>query len=129
MNYFAENCRSPLTLRKTGALTPEEIVSSEMYLIQVAQQDEFQEEMRALKSGRELPGKSKLLHLKPILDEEGLLSGGGRLKYENCLPWETRHPIILLRDRQTTKLIIKDSHEKNQHEGTNQVLARLSSRY
>ena len=70
VNRFAENCRSPMTLRKTGDLTLEEIVSLEMHIIQVAQQDEFQEEMRrALKSGRELPGKTKLLHLRPILNK------------------------------------------------------------
>ena len=67
-----------------------------------------------MKSGRELPGQSKLLPLKPILD---------------CLPWETPHPIIVPRYHQITKLIIKDSHEKNQRGGTNQVLAQLSSRY
>ena len=37
--------------------------------------------------------------------------------------------IILPRNHQITKVIIKDSHEKNQHGGTNQVLAHLSSRY
>ena len=129
VNRFIENCRLPLTLRKKGTLRPDEIVTSEMQLIRLAQQEEFQEEIRALKSGRELPGKSKLLSLKPMLDEEGMLRCDGRLTNADCLPWETRHPIILPRNHQTTKLIIKDSHEKNQHGGTNQVLAQLSSRY
>ena len=126
---FIENCRSPLTLRKKGTLRPEEIATSEMQLIRLAQQEEFQEEIHALKSGRELPGKSKLLPLKPMLDEEGMLRCDGRLTNADCLPWDTRHPIILSRNHQTTKLIIKDSHEKSQHGGTNQVLAQLSSRY
>ena len=98
VNRFLENCRLPPTLRRKGAIKPEEIVTSEMYFIRLAQQEEFQEEIRALKSGRELPGKSKLLPLKPILDEEGILKCDGRLRYADCLPWESRHPIILPRN-------------------------------
>ena len=129
VNRFLENCRLPPTLRRKGTIKPEEIVTSEMYFIRLAQQEEFQEEIRALKSGRELPGKSKFLPLKPILDKEGILRCDGRLRYADCLPWESRHPIILPRNHRITKLIIKDSHEKNEHGGTNQVLAQLSSRY
>lgn len=129
VNRFLENCRLPSTLRKKEALGPEEIVTSEMHFIRLAQQEEFQEEIQALKSGKGLPGRSKLLPLKPVLDEEGVLRCDGRLKFADCLPWETRYPIILPRNHQITKLIIKDSHEKNQHGGTNQVLAHLSSRY
>lgn len=100
-----------------------------MHFIRLSQQEEFQGEICTLKSGRELPGGSKLLPLKPTLDEEGILRCDGRLSYADCLPWKTRHPIILPRSHRITKLIIKDSHEKNQHGGTNQVLAQLSSRY
>ena len=56
VNCFLENCRSPSTLRTKAALRPAEIVASEMHLIRLAQQEEFQEEIRAIKSGRELPG-------------------------------------------------------------------------
>ena len=129
VNRFLENCRLPLTFRKKAALGPEEIVTSEMHFIRLAQREEFLEEIQALKSGKGLPGKSKLLPLKPVLDEEGILRCDRRLKFADCLPWETRYPIILPRSHQITKLIIKDSHEKNQHGGTNQVLAHLSSRY
>lgn len=129
VNRFLENCRLPSTLRKKAALGPEEIDTSEMHFIRLAQQEEFQEEIQALKSGIGLPGRSKLLPLKAVLDEEGVLRCDGRLKFADCLPWETRYPIILPRNHQITKLIIKDSHEKNQHGGTNQVLAHLSSRY
>ena len=128
VNHFSENCRLPSMLRKKAALGPEEIVTSKMHLIRLAQQEEFQEEIQALKSGKGRPGKSKLLPLKPVLNE-GVLRCDGRLKFADCLPWETRYPITLPRNHQITKLIIKDSHEKNQHGGINQVLAHLSSRY
>ena len=133
VNRFLENCHLQSTLRKKAALRPEEIVTSEMHFIRLAQQEEFQDEIQVLMSGKGLPGRSKLLPLKPVLDEEGVLRCDGRLKLprETQLPWQTRYPLILPRNQQITKLIIKDmcSHEKNQHRGTNQVLAHLSSRY
>ena len=129
VNRFLENCHLPSMLHKKAALGPEEIITSEMQFIRLAQQEEFQDEIQALKSGKGLHGKSKLLPLKPVLDEEGVLRCDGRLKFADCLPWETRYPIILSRNHQITKLIIKDTHEKNQHGGTNQVLVHLSSRY
>ena len=98
VNCFLENCRLPPTLHRKGAIKPEEIVTLEMCLIRLAQQEEFQEEIPALKSGRKVPGKSKLLPLKPILDEEGIIRCDWRLRYADCLPWETRHPIILPRN-------------------------------
>ena len=72
VNPFLENCRLASTLRKKAALGPAEIVTSEMHFIRLAQQEEFQEEIQALKSGKGLPGRSKLLPLKPVLDEDGV---------------------------------------------------------
>ena len=92
---FLENCRLPTTLRREGALKPDELTAVGMRYIRQAQQDVFAEEIRALKAGREIPGGSKLLPLRPVLDEEGVLRCDGRLRYAECLPWETRYPIIL----------------------------------
>jgi len=80
VNCFLEYCRLPSTLRMKAALGPEEIFTSEMHFSRLAQQEEFQEEIQALKSGKGLPGKSKLLPLKPVLDEEGVLRCDGRLQ-------------------------------------------------
>jgi len=48
VNRLLENCRLPSMLHKKAALGPEEIVT-EMHFIRLAQQDEFQEEIQALK--------------------------------------------------------------------------------
>ena len=111
VNRFLENCHLPSTLRKKAALGPEEIVTSEMKFIRLAQQEEFQEEIQALKSGKGLPGKSKLLPLKPVLDEEGVLRCDGRLKFADCLPWETRYPIILPRKTGAEKVSGSRNHK------------------
>ena len=59
VNCFLEYCRLSSTLRMKAALGPEEIFTSEMHLSRLAQQEEFQEEIQALKSGKGLPGKVK----------------------------------------------------------------------
>ena len=41
--------------------------------IRQAQRGIFAGEIRALKAGREIPGGSKLLPLRPVRDEEGVL--------------------------------------------------------
>ena len=58
VNRFLENFRLPSTLRKKAALGPEDFFTSEMRFIRLAQQ-EFQDEIQALKSGKGLPGRSK----------------------------------------------------------------------
>jgi len=41
-----------------------------MRYIRQAQQEVFAEEIRAVKAGKELPSGSKLLPLRPVLDED-----------------------------------------------------------
>ncbi|XP_078360400.1 uncharacterized protein LOC144644752 [Oculina patagonica] len=129
VDRFLENCRLPAALRREGALKPDEVSAAEMRYIRQAQQEVFAQEIRALKAGREIPGGSKLLPLRPVLDEEGVLRCDGRLRYAEYLPWETRYPIILPRSHCVTKLIVKHAHEQDHHAGTNQVLAQLSVQY
>jgi len=88
-------------------------MTSEMRYIRQAQREVFAEEIRAVKARKELPSGSKLLPLRPVLDEDGVLRCDGRLRYADCLPWETRYPIILPRNHWITILIIKHAHEQN----------------
>jgi hypothetical protein len=53
----------------------------------------------------------------------------GVMEYANCLPWESRNPVILPRRHWVTTLIVKDAHESCQHGGTNQVLSIISTKY
>ena len=121
VDRFLENCRLPAALRREGALKPDKVTAAGRRYIRQAQQEVFGEEIRALKAGREIPGGSKLLPLRPVLDKEGVLRCDGRLRYAECLPWETRYPIILPCSHCVTMLIVKHAHEQDHHAGTNQV--------
>ncbi|KAK3736479.1 hypothetical protein QZH41_005829 [Actinostola sp. cb2023] len=127
---FLDNCRLPKAKRTPGELTSEEITDAEVYIIKKAQRESFKEEYLALSEDKELPRHSKLLALKPTLDEDGLLRSDGRLVNADYLPYDTRFPIILPRKNWVTKLIVKDHHEKGNHRlGTNQTLSSLSTRF
>ncbi|KAK3708823.1 hypothetical protein QZH41_007175 [Actinostola sp. cb2023] len=94
---FLDNCRLPKAKRTPGELTSEEITDAEVYIIKKAQRESFKEEYLALSEDKELPKHSKLLALKPTLDEDGLLRSDGRLVNADYLPYDTRFPIILPR--------------------------------
>ena len=123
----AKNCRLPAAFRREGTIQPDEVASSEMRFIRQAQEEVFKEEIRAVKTKKQLPNGSRLQPLGPVLSEDGVLRCDGRLRYAEYLPWETRYPIILPRSHWVTTLIIKQAHEQSEHGGTNQVLAQLGS--
>ena len=65
-----------------------------------------------------------------MLDEDRLIRCNGRLKHAEFLPYDVKFPIVLPRKSDVTRLIVKDYHEHGHHiGGTNQTLAKLSSRY
>lgn len=113
-----------------GELLSTELKKAECQLIRYAQFTEFPREWTALSRGRTLPLNSKLLGLRPKIDDDGLMRSDGRLHNAKFLSYDVRYPIILPRKSRITKLIVKEFHEKGKHaSGTNQTLAALSARY
>ncbi|XP_070549573.1 uncharacterized protein [Ptychodera flava] len=78
---FLDNCKLPKEERTKGELLPEEIEEAEIMIIKTMQAESFPEEYSALVGKKELPKKSKLLRLRPRLDEDGLMRCDGRLRY------------------------------------------------
>ena len=77
---FIENCKTQSKqLLTSGHLQPEEIRDIEIKLIKSAQVEQFQAEVDAIKSGKEINSKSKLVGLKPFIDNDGLLRCSSRL--------------------------------------------------
>ena len=120
VNRFIENCKKNAAFRMTGELKADELKKSEIKLVKQAQRCEFQDEWNALLSRGPLSSNSKLLALKPQLDDDGLIRSNGRLTNAQFISYDVRHPVILPRKSWVTKLIIKDAHEKGNHAfGTN----------
>ena len=128
VNRFVDNCR--VAKKECGELKPNEIEDSQVQAIRSSQREAFPEEYLALQRRKELTNASKLLPLRPRLDEEGQMRCDGRLKYAEFLSQDARFPIILPRKHHVTKSIVKQYYEEGNHaSGTNQTLAALSTRF
>ena len=120
---FTSNCQKQKEERTSGELQTDELKITEAQLIEEGQRVEFKEEWTALSRGKPLPSCSKLMGLKPILDEDGLMRCDGSLAHAKFLSFDVRYPIILPRKSWVTKLIIKEYHENGKHaSGTIQLL-------
>ena len=128
INRFTNNWQKQKGDRKSGELLTDETKIAEVQLIKWVQRTDFKEEWLALSQGKPIPLRSKLLGMKPMLDENGLIRSDGRLAHAAYLSFDVRYPVILPRKSWVTKLIIKEHHEQGMHAcGTNHTLAALSA--
>ena len=63
-----------------------------------------------------------------FLDPDGIWRCGGRL-VNSELPYSTKHPILLSKDHPLTTLIVRQAHEKLQHDGVKETLTEVRSKY
>ncbi|XP_043259315.1 uncharacterized protein LOC122401313 [Colletes gigas] len=123
---FYNNCKSKN--RVAGELTNLEISNAHIHIVKLTQAQEFTQELRDLKEGREINKRSKLLNLTPFLDEKGLIRVGGRLKHA-AINYSYKHPILLPRNNHVTELIIRHEHLKHWHAGIQATLNAVRQRY
>ncbi|GFS52603.1 integrase catalytic domain-containing protein [Trichonephila clavipes] len=91
---FINNIKTKESCYKEKYLTADEIKRSTEFLAKIAQLSEFKAEIDALKKGKDVSKTSKLKALDPFLDENSLLTVGGRLSNAD-LPFEAKHQIII----------------------------------
>ena len=105
-----------------------ELEKSELDLIQYVQRNNFVHEMSCIERNQQIPRKSCLYRLDPIM-ADGLLRVGGRLDNAS-LAFDLKHPIILPESGQFTFLIINHVHSKVVgHCGINTTLNSLCQRF
>lgn len=112
---FANNS-TPSLERRVDLITTQEYQHALHVLCKYVQQQHFSQEIHHLQNSGVVPNTSKILSLSPILDENGILRVGGRLK-SAALAYEAKYPILLPKDHTITKLIIRNEHIKNLHAG------------
>ncbi|XP_062594609.1 uncharacterized protein LOC134256031 [Saccostrea cucullata] len=98
--------KDPLTLYK----------EAEQFILKTIQQEFYSKELNCLYSNQPLPKNSSILPLSPILDEEGLLRVGGRLRRAN-LPTGEKTPILILGKHYIATLLFRHFHESIYHQG------------
>ncbi|CAG9126303.1 unnamed protein product [Plutella xylostella] len=109
-------------------LSISELRISKIIIIKHTQQAEYSKEIDKLQSGQSISGKSKLLCLTPLLDEEGILRVGGRLKHANMHP-DMKHPIIIPEKCRLSELIIDQTHKLTFHGGPKMTTGVIRQKY
>ena len=127
-NFAATHSSRCLEWAQSGPLTADELDTAETQILLRIQQEDFAEERVAVTRNRPVPRTSPLLQLTPALDADGVLRVGGRLE-RSQLPAASRHPIILPRKNEVTRLIVTAQHRQVLHAGTEHTLNELQQRY
>lgn len=109
-------------------ISMDEITNAKQVWIRREQEKAYASEINLIKHGKNLPAKSGILSLKPILDTSKILRVQGRLKHA-LLPFTTKHPIILPTKSPFTKLIIRQAHFKAIHGGVQLTLRTIRDEY
>ena len=137
---FISNCKrtriqnSQETGNKQSNLTAEtleseEISNAEKYWVQETQSECFLDELTTVRGGASISRNSPLGRLSPFLDSNGILHVGGRLEMSN-LPYDAKHPVILLKKHHISRLVIAHIHNQVHHNlGVNFTLAELQQKY
>ncbi|GBM18056.1 hypothetical protein AVEN_75493-1 [Araneus ventricosus] len=101
---------------------------AENYWIKRSQENEFLEEIEAIKCKREISRVSKIFLFKPFLDREELLRVGGSLQFFN-LSYEKKHPALLPTRDNFTELVVWKCHERTGHAGLSETISKLRDRF
>lgn len=112
-------CEKEKTTVETISL--EELNRAKIMTVKLIQGEEFEEEIKALKDNRQISLSSRVLALRPYLDDYGILRVGGRLRHA-AIPEEGKHPILLSAAHHFTTLLIIQQHEKLFHVGVQTTL-------
>ena len=99
-------------------------------LLQRAQRRSFPQEVIAAgsKKPKDISQHSRILTLRPIMDDSRLLKVGGRLQY-STLPMHRRHPIILSSHDHFTLLLFRHYHLMLGHCGPSTIMAQAANIY
>ena len=114
--------------RQEPYLTLTEMKEAKLRIIKHIQGEEFKDEITSILKNNKISTKSKLLCLHPILDSQGVLRVGGRLKHAQ-ISQEMKNPIILPTNSRITELIINDAHKLTYHGGARITTAFIRQKY
>ena len=98
----------------TTELTSNNMIATKNFIFKQTQRDSFNPEVNALTQNKPITTTSRLRHLSPFLDEDGLLRARQHLE-KSQLDYCIKHPIILDGNHPAVHLFIGQTHKDNQH--------------
>lgn len=94
----------------------EEMAQARECILKSVQRVRYQEEIKCIQEGSNISSSSSLCKLNPILDSDGLLRVGGRIKHSG-LDLDYVNPIIVPSRHHLSVLLIRHYHEAVKHQG------------
>ena len=85
-------------------------------IIQMVQEKFYSREISCIQEGKPLPRGSSLLDLSPILNQDGLICVGGRLR-KSSLPVVLKHPILIPGKSHIARFLVRHYHKVVGHPG------------
>ena len=104
-----------------NGINQEDLEVAKRKIVILAQKSKYPAEMKSLKEGKPMKASSRLIKLKPIMKEDGVMRVGGRISLAPVTA-DARNPMILPNDHHATTILIRNIHEVNGHCGVEQVL-------
>ena len=126
IQQFQSTCKynGILTFKKhkpaTKTLSVEEREYAQASIFRLLQQKQFAEEMKSLKTEKEILKNSKILQFSPFIDQQGLIRAQDRIG-KSQLNFETKHSILLHWKHHVVELFLQNEHKYSHHEGTEHV--------
>ena len=141
---FKAYLRKPRNNIETTQLGPktlslDDIKKAECAVIQYVQQGSYSNEIKVLKKRTSTKGditadldklvyrRSPIANLDPEL-QDGMLVVGGRLRNAR-IPHNAKHQLILPKDHNVSRLLVRHIHRRLNHQGRNHVLAEMRQRF
>jgi hypothetical protein len=101
-------------------------LSSEDLIVRMVQEETFPLEVSCLRLQKPLPKNSSLISLNPMIDENGVLRVGGRLR-RGQLTTNEKHPAIIPKKHHLAVLLVRHFHESVKHQGRHFTAGALQS--
>ena len=112
-----------------GRLSVDEINGAEHAIITCVQRECFKEDIDCLQRGVAVKRSSMLLSLDPILNDDGIVCVGGRLKHAPYGVTKGMNQTILPKNHHISDIITEDFHRKSGHLGQEYVLSLIREKY
>ena len=124
---FLFNVRESRVQRRGGEVTYRELQDAQRLLFQKVQEQEFSDELWALKQGQSVSKSSPLFKLTPYIADDGLLRMEGRLQFSH-LSFDEKHPILLPKCHLAV-LLVRFQHVLMKHAGVSMMITALRKCY
>ncbi|XP_055916090.1 uncharacterized protein LOC129948955 [Eupeodes corollae] len=118
----AKNGKLPVEERVRGYLRSSELLYAKQKCLKWAQK-EFEPDKASLKAEKSVLYSSKLSSLAPFVDHDGLLRVGGRISKAVNATFSMKHPVILPKNHQISKLILTSFHLRFLHAGVSELFS------